>query len=402
MDLGYGPEEETYRAEVRAFLEAHWSPSEEPDGASERRFRSLATEQGYLYRSIPRRFGGSEQESDLVKAQIIREEFTRAGAPMELQQRGVRLFVPTLLSWGTEAQKQYFIPRTLNGEFVWSQGYSEPAAGSDLASLQTRAELQGDRWVINGQKVWSSDGHLANHMFVLVRTDPDQPKHDGISYLMVRVDQPGVIVRPIRQITGDSSFSEVFFENAATPADWIVGPRGRGWEVARTTLKHERTNLTGVNFHTGMFQRLLQLAKDTPREHGRAIDDPIIRDRLAALQGWLLATTYSTYRQFSMSAVGQDPGIFGLMMKLNGSNMAHEMYRIGRDIIADDFLLMRAGEDGIGQRRSRAWVRQTMMSLRLSIAGGTSNIQRNIIAERGLGLPRDDRVRGDGAVAGAE
>ena len=153
--------------------------------------------------------------------------------------------------------------------------------------------------MINGQKIWSSDAHIATHMFILVRTEPDAPKHDGISYLILDLRQPGVAIRPIRQITGESKFNEVFFDDATTPADWIVGARGQGWTVSRTTLTHERNNLNGVHFHTGMFKWIVRLARETLRDGKPALEDPSIRERLAAYEGWLLATTYSTFRLIS-------------------------------------------------------------------------------------------------------
>lgn len=394
MNLSYGPEHERFRSEVRSFLEDSWIPDAKsaPDPEAQTTFRRLATEAGYLYRNIPKIYGGSEQDADLLKGEIIREEFTRVGAPLELRARGISLLVPTLLAWGTDEQKAMFIPKTLTGEFRWSQGYSEPGAGSDLASLRTRAELIGDRWIINGQKVWSSEAHKATHMFMLVRTELDRAKHDSISYLLVRLDQPGITIRPLQQITGESEFNEVFFDNAETDASWIVGERGKGWAVSRTTLKHERTNLSGVHFHTAMFHRLVQTAKDTQLNGKPAIQDQAVRDRLAKLHGWLLASNYSTYRHLSMTAAEQDSGLFPLLMKLNGSNMAREMHEVSREIIGDDFLLAVPGRDGSGKRQNKVWARQTMTSLRLAIAGGSSNIQRNIIAERGLGLPRDSRT----------
>ena len=393
MDLGYGAENESFREEVRAFLEQHWLSLPAPTKADEDEFRQLAIERGYIYRNVPRHLGGSEQEPDLVKAIMIREEFRRANAPVEIRDRGHANLTPTLLHWGMEEQQRLFIPRTLKGEYRWCQGYSEPGAGSDLASLRTRAELTGGKWRINGRKIWSSEADQATHMFMLVRTEPEAPKHDGISYLLLDLRQPGVTIRPIVQMTGDADFNEVVFDNAETPADWIIGERGKGWTVSRTTLSHERNNLNGVHFHTGMFKRIVRLARETVRDGRPVIEDPAIRERLAAYDGWLQATTYSTFRLLSMNIADQDPGVFGLMMKLNGSNMAHELYRLGRDIIGDDFMLMKPGKDGVGHRDRRAWVRHTFSALRLSIAGGTSNIQRNIIAERGLGLPRDERIR---------
>jgi len=392
MDLSFGPKYEKFKEEVKAFLSINWPPNSGVNSDSIREFRVKATEAGYLYRSIPRKYGGSEQEPDLLRSEVIRDCFTAAGAPMELRQRGVGLLTPTLLAWGTEAQKARFIPPTLRGKIRWAQGYSEPGAGSDLAAVRTRADLVGDEWVINGQKVWSSEAHESDYMFMLVRTEPEAPKHAGISYLLVDLRRPGITIRPLRQITGDAEFNEVFFDNVRTPADLIVGPRGRGWEVSRTTLKHERSNLDGIIYAESMFNRLVRLAKDAVRNGQPAIKDPDIRRRLAALQGWVLATRYSTYREFSMTAAGDAGGVFPLMMKLNGSNLAREMYLIGRDLIGDDFLLADPGKGGFGDASHRIWARHNMTSIRLTIAGGTSNIQRNIIAERALGLPRDNFV----------
>ncbi|MBV9996145.1 MAG: acyl-CoA dehydrogenase family protein [Caulobacteraceae bacterium] len=393
MDLSYSAEHEAFRGEVRQFLAQNWRAGEAATPEDERAFRSLATEHGYLYRNIPRRYGGSEQPVDLLRGEIVREEFQRAGAPMEVAGSGIGLFTPTLLQWGAEWQKEMFIPPTVRGEFKWCQGYSEPGAGSDLASLRTRAELVGDKWIINGQKVWTSYARQADHMFMLARTEPDAPKHSGISYLILDMRQPGIEVRPLRQIDGNAQFNEVFFTDAETPADWIVGERGRGWEVSRTTLKHERSNLNGINYHMALFKSLVEAAKRTQRNGKPAIEDPIIRDRLARLEGWILATKYSSFRNLSMAAAGQDPGIFPLLMKLNGSNLAREAYLISREFIGDDFLLSRPGDDGVGRRQNRVWSRMPFTSMHLAIAGGASNIQRNIIAERGLGLPRDSQMK---------
>ena len=242
MDLGYGPEYEAFRGEVRAFLEAHW-PSI-GDGAESsreektRRFRVRAVEQGYLLRWLPKRYGGSEQPADALKATILREEFTRVRAPMEVRGIGMMMLVPTLLEKGSEWQKDFFIPKTVAGEILWCQGYSEPGSGSDLASLKTRAEIVGDEWVINGQKIWTTNALEADYVFCLCRTEPDAPKHAGISYLLIPMKQPGVEVRPLKQMNGGADFNEVFFSGARTKSDWIVGKRGEGWLVSRATLKH--------------------------------------------------------------------------------------------------------------------------------------------------------------------
>ncbi|MGE0741759.1 MAG: acyl-CoA dehydrogenase family protein [Hyphomonadaceae bacterium] len=386
MDLGFGPQFDDFRKEVRAFIAAHWPPREGDPGAKEAQaaFRRAATEQGYYARAVPKRYGGSEQTADIVKAEIISQEIKAAGAPAEIRDGGISLLIPTLLEWGTEAQREYFIPKTLTGEFRWAQGFSEPGAGSDLASLRTRAELVGDEWVINGQKVWSTKAQRAHYMFALVRTEPDAPKHDGISYLMLDLRQPGVTVRPLVQMTKHAEFCEVFFDNAKAPADWIVGPRGAGWKVSKSTLKHERSGLGGLTWTDGMLRGLIKLAQTKEIDGRPAIQHAKIRDELAAIQAQSMAYGYSTYRATSMNVHGQDPGIFPLMSKIASTNLAQRIAKLAREIVGDDLLDMGGPE--------LKWIERFMISLSMSIAGGTSNIQRNIIAERGLGLPREAKA----------
>ncbi len=391
MDLAYGPECDAFRCEVRAFLAENWPPSGEdrglPKPEQSSRFRRRATERGYLYRNVPRRFGGSEQPSDPLRAQVIREEFAQARAPMEVLGNGTSMLVPTLLERGEEWQRQRFIPKTLSGEYQWAQGYSEPGSGSDLASLSTRGELVRNEWVINGQKIWTTAAHQCQFMFALVRTEPDAPKHAGISYLLLPLDQPGVEIRPLQTITGESSFNQVFFNDARTPADWIVGKRGEGWQVSRTTLKHER-NAIGATSQP-IFERLLRLAGGAENSGRPALEDREIRERVAALEAWIWAQRYSAYHQMTCDLNGTDPGILPLLNKLLSTEIGQEIARIALDVIGSASLLAPLG-DGASERGPERWMNQFMGSLGNAIAGGTSNIQRNIIAERGLGLPRDD------------
>jgi alkylation response protein AidB-like acyl-CoA dehydrogenase len=399
MDLKYSHAYECFREEVAAFVRAYWKPDlKAPKAerrATESAFRARAIEAGYLYRSVPRAYGGSEQAPDVLKAQIIRDEFARFRAPGELPGVGVAMVVPTLLEHGTEAQKQRFIRHTLAGEYLWAQGYSEPNAGSDLASLKTKGELVGDQWVINGQKIWSTLAQYAQFMFVLTRTEPaNGSKHAGISYLLVDLKQPGVTIRPLKQITGGAEFCEVFFDNATTPADWIVGERGAGWAVSKSTLSHERSALGGASTSVGLFDKLVELARRRQINGQPALNDPAMRQRLATLKGSVDAHLYSSYRQLSMSAHGQDPGVVSLMNKLISTQIGHEVSKIARDLIGSDLLLAPpvegAGGKGAGDEK---WINQFMGSLGIAIAGGTSNIQRNVIAERCYGLPREDAVR---------
>ncbi len=387
MDLTYDSELESFRDEVRSFLEENW-PRQGDDAVQA--FRQRAIEAGYLYRHFPRKYGGSEQEAHPLKGQIIREEFGRARAPSEPLGIGPSMLAPTLLERGTEWQKEKFIPRTLTGELIWCQGYSEPGSGSDLASLRTKGELVGDEWVINGQKVWTSGAHLADYMFCLVRTEPDAPKHKGISYLLIDMKQPGVEVRPLRTMTGTADFNEVFLNDVRTPRDWIVGERGEGWLVSRTTLKHERNSIGGARRTEESLNSLARLAKKTMRNGRPAIEDPEIRQRLATIEGYVQAHKYSGFRQLTKDAKGESPGIITLMMKLFSTNLQHEVSKLSLDLLGADGMLS-AGDAHLGKPASDAqsWIGAYMYSLGIAVAGGTANIQRNVIGERGLGLPRD-------------
>ena len=357
MDLSYGAENERFRLEVREFLAEGWKPPA-VRGAELRAyiddFRQRGVTKGYLYRTIPKRFGGSEQPVDVVKAQVIREEFGRARAPMEVTGNGMNMLVPTLLDRGTDAQREFFIRPTMAGKFIWGQGYSEPGTGSDLASVRTKGELINGEWVINGQKIWTSQGQQANYMFALIRTEPGAPKHEGMK----------------------------------TPAEWIVGERGEGWNGSRTTLKHERASIGSADGLGAQFRKLVELAQTTPRNGKPAIQDPLIREALVKIEGWVLAHRCSSYRIFSLAAAREEPGIISLMMKLLLTETGHEIALLAQELIGD-FALLEASQTETRGRGPEKWLDQIMGSLGNSIAGGTTNIQRNIIGERGLGLPRD-------------
>lgn len=389
MDLDYGQAARDFRAEVRVFLDRHWSRDTGRRSAGDMAAFSLrATQAGYLYRNIPCEYGGSGQPTDVIRAQVIREEFALARAPMELQDNGVRMLVPTLLEHGTQEQKERFIRPTIEGRMRWAQGYSEPGSGSDLASLRTKGRVEGGEWVINGQKIWTSNGGAATHMFALIRTEPEAAKHEGISYLLIDLDQPGVTRRPIRQLTGEARFFEIFFEDVRTPVDWIVGERGKGWAVSRTTLSHERAAIGSAEMLGGQFDKLVELARTRMIDGKPAIEDPAIREALLKIEGWVLAHRYSSYRLFSLSIANEPGGLIQLMMKLLLTETGHEIAKLALDLLGDEALVEPAPPGARG-RGPEKWLDQIMGSLGNSIAGGTTNIQRNIIGERGLGLPRD-------------
>jgi alkylation response protein AidB-like acyl-CoA dehydrogenase len=393
MDLSYSQENEEYRAKLQEFLEENWPLPESLGDIDERKeeFRRRATEAGYMMRAIPKEYGGSEQPLDFLKGEIIREEIKKHGAPTEVVHIGTGRVVPTLLQWGTQEQKDYWIPPTVRREMMWCQGYSEPNAGSDLASLRTKAELVGDKWIINGQKIWSSGAHKYPFMVALIRTEPEDiaPRHKGISYFLLDLRQPGVEIRPIKQISGEPEFNEVFFTNAEAPANAVVGGRGNGWAVSRTLLRFERASFSGINWADSLIQRAVRTAKSTIRDGRPAIEDPVIRADIARLQARSMAMRYSAYRDMSMEGVGEPSGDYMLLQKLYLTEMLLKLDDITRDLLADDLLMLNPGIGGDGLKGNAKWVDASLQSLKIRIAGGSSNIQRNIIGERVLGLPRD-------------
>ncbi len=394
MDLSYGAEYEAFRGEVQAFLADSW-PLEGEEAKLSReeqadRFRERGIGAGYLARAIPVKYGGSEQEADVLKASIIREEFRKVRAPGDAVGLGVGLLVPTLLEHGQEWQKEKFVGPTIRGQIRWCQGYSEPGSGSDLASVQTRAEIVGDEWVINGQKIWTSGAQFADYCFCLCRTEPEVPKHAGISYLLIDMKQPGVDVQPLKQMTSAKGFNQVFFTDAKTPKDWIVGKRGEGWIVSRTTLKHERNGLLNVDQASAQLPALVALAKRSTRNGRPAIEDPEIRQRLVEIEGYMKANQYSLYWRLTRASKQQAAGKIDLMAKLLRTDINHAISKLAFELLGEDGLLAAGERRRIeGPSDNRGWVASYMGSLGGAIAAGSSNIQRNIIGERGLGLPRD-------------
>ncbi len=403
MDLQYNQEEEQFRAEVRAFLAGWPLRGEEaslPIAEQETLFRSQAIERGYVYRDIPREYGGGGQEPDVLKDHIVRAEFGRAGAPGSSFLQGPAMLAPTLMEFGSEAQRRRFVPPTLREEIRWCQGYSEPGSGSDLASLQCSAALEGDdesgEWVINGQKIWTSNAQNSHWLFGLFRTETDAPKHKGISYLLVPLDQPGVEVRPLKQMTGGLDFNEVFFDDARTGADCIVGERGQGWQVSRATLKHERNLIANPNLMRDHFDAVVDLARTTLRNGRPAILDPGIRQRLSEIECYVRTNETSNLRQLSAAARGEELKCMLPMMmnKLYSTDTMQRLMEIAYELVGADGLLAPSEADLAGYAKGEGptgWVEQWMFSLGPAIAGGATNIQLNIIGERGYGLPRDQR-----------
>lgn len=404
MDLRESPEHEAFRAEVRAFLADAWplrgDEARLPEARQHALFRERAVARGYLFRDVPRAYGGSEQPADAIRDAILLEEFVASSVPGSLPSMGPAMLAPTLLEWGTDEQRARFIPPTLRHEIAWCQGYSEPNAGSDLASLASRAELDGEEWVIHGHKVWTSLAAEADWMFGLFRSEPGAAKHAGISYLLVPMKQPGVRVAPLRQMNGGAEFYEVFFDGARTAKNNVVGQRGEGWKVSRSTLVHERKLIGDPNYIRRLFQGTVELARRTDWQGRPALSDPGIRRRLARLEGFLLAQEYTNLRQLTASAKGAFGSIMipMLVTKLHSTNLTQEITRLALDLMGADALRMPNEEEAQGytipKLTAGALLSQYMFTIATSIAGGASNIQRNIIGERVLGLPRDLRAPG--------
>jgi len=337
---------------------------------------------GWIGVGWPKSVGG--RGCSLTQQMIFYEEYARARGPGRVGHIGEGLLGPTLIHFGNEEQKQRFLPRILAGEQIWCQGYSEPNAGSDLANVQTRAELEGDEWIVNGQKVWTSGAESSDWCFVLCRSDPDaQPKHRGISYLLVPMDQPGIEVRPIVQMTGDSEFSEVFFNDARTAAGNIVGEAGGGWAVAMGTLAFERgaSTLGQQMLFQNELDEIIRIAKRNGKN-----EDPLIRQQIAQAWMGLRIQRYHALRTLAGIDEGADPPPPAMISKLFWATWHRDLGKLAMDVMGPDAELAR-GEpyDLTGLQRMFLFTRSD------TIYAGSNQIQRNIIAERVLGLPREPR-----------
>jgi len=405
VDISYPPEAEAYRRGVRRFLSEHlpagWrglgglSPDEVPGFVAW--WRETLRDHGFLAVSWPAEYGGGGLGP--LEEVVLAEELTRAGVPGggPNDSFGIQMVGNTILTCGTEQQRRHFLPRIVSGEDRWCQGYSEPDAGSDLANLSCRAVRDGDEWVIDGQKIWTSAAHLANWMFLLVRTDPGAPKHRGITFLLVPMGQPGVEVRPIRMITGQSEFNEVFFTGARTALGNVVGEVNGGWAVAMTLLGFERGQAAAtlpLRFRAEL-DRLLALAA----ERG-ATGDPVTRQRLAQCYSQVEIMRYLGYRALTSFLRGSRPGPEGSIFKLYWSEYHRRVTELAMDILGLDGLAPTGRwptsafqTDDPGAPNSTASWAGTFLNARAgTIYAGTSQVQRNILGEMVLGLPREPRA----------
>ncbi|MFZ8969249.1 MAG: acyl-CoA dehydrogenase family protein [Ilumatobacteraceae bacterium] len=409
MDLSYPTEAEDFRVDIRAWLENNL-----PEGWFDEGFEMTADERtefnrtwpqklfegGWICATWPTEYGGKGLTT--MQGVVLAEEFARARAPMRGDFFGDTLVGPTLLQWGTEEQKREFLPGILQGRTRWCQGFSEPNSGSDLASLKTSAVLDGDQWVINGQKVWTTQGHHADYCFLLTRTDTDSPKHAGISYLLVPMDQPGIEVRGITQPDGTAEFCEVFFTDAKCPKDNVVGGVNNGWKVANSTLAFERGQSATTGYRR--FEEEYRLMVEAATANG-AISDPVIRQRLMEYYTKIQILKVNGLRNLTVAVTGKkDLGTIalGATNKMFWSEMHKAAMELALDIHGADAMLVDSGPPSgswpgaMREKRRDGYPVSGMMSAFFfsrseTIWGGTSQIQRNIVGERVLGLPKEPK-----------
>ncbi len=393
MDFNYTPQEEAFRQELRAWLEANLPKEYDPDlfeeKDAEERWQIQLAWQKKLHQGRwvgvhwPKEYGG--RGATLIEQAIYQQEMARLRAPGIANSLGVSIVGPTLMYWGTEEQKRRFIPKILSAEEIWCQGYSEPGSGSDFASLQTRAVEEGDDFVVNGQKVWTSYAHKADWCILVVRTDPEAPKHKGLSYLLVDMKTPGITVRPLVQITGDAEFNEVFFEEVRVPKKNLVGEKNRGWQVALTTLMFERANFGMMGRLEPQLHQLIELARRVSLNGHPALEDSAVRQKIAQFAIEVEALKYNGYRQLTRQLRGDPPGPEGSIGKLFGSELNLRMVHFAMELLGPYAPLQTDSPLNLDRGR---WARRALGSRAATIAGGTSEIMRNIIGERILGLPK--------------
>lgn len=391
MDFRDSPDEATFRVELRQWIAANlpegWTERKHSAGRDEeevsRTWSKKLYDGGYAGLTWPKEYGGAG--APYTHQAIFLEETARAETPEHIGVIGLGMAGPTIIVHGTEEQKQRHLSKILSGEDVWCQGFSEPGSGSDLASLRTKAIRDGDQFVVSGQKVWSSFAHIADWCILMTRTDTDAPKHKGITYLLVDMHSPGIEVRPLRQITGDPEFNEIFFTDVRVPVDNVLGEINGGWGVGMTTLMHERGTL-GFALTARLeiqMRKLITLARETRRNGASAADDPLVRDRLA--QQWieLQALRFTNYRALTGLMKTGVPGPEGSIAKLHWSESNQRLTKLALEILGPQAQL--DGDDGVW---NGFWQYHQLRSRGNTIEAGTSEVLRNIVAERVLGLPK--------------
>ena len=401
MDLRYSPEDLAFREATRRWLAANVPGEEAATLEARRAWHRRLYDAGYVGMGWPVSCGG--RGATPLQQAIVADEMARAGAPAPINPLGIAIVGPTIIVHGSEAQKRRYLRKILAAEELWCQLYSEPNAGSDLASIRTRAEDRGDHFVVNGQKIWTSGGPIADWGLLLARTDAAVAKHKGISCFLISMRQPGVEVRPLRQITGSAHFSEVFMTDARVEKTDLVGRLGQGWEIAQTTLSYERggNSLARVTRYTAAFHQLLRAVR-TLRRGGRALlEDPAVRSKLGRIYADLEVQRYAALRILSALEKGESPGAAASITKLSYSEFEKRYHELVQEILGPWAQTMRSDVDGFtgvdtSSGEPGTWATAFLWSRAGTIYAGSSEIQKNIIGERVLGLPKEaraDRVR---------
>ena len=394
MDFKFSEEDEALRRDFRAWLEQNlprdWhdegelhDPDTEEEFERRRRWHRKLYDGGWMCIHWPKEYGG--RGASLLQQIVYAQEFDRAKAPPTINFQGIARVGPTLMQWGTPEQKQRYIPRIPSAEEIWCQGLSEPNHGSDLAAVETRAIDQGDHFVVNGSKVWTSNAHHADFSTLLCRTDPTLPKHKGLSYLLVDMKSPGVTVRPLVQMTGESGFNQVFFEDVMVPKANLVGQKNQGWMVAMTNMMFERTIHGGRTDMMIEVRQLGALAQRVQRNGHPAWDDNYVRQRIARFACEAEALKYTSYRQLTRQLRGLPPGPEGSIMKLGTTDLNLRIQSFAMELLGpySQFEYQASGAIDHGK-----WSHRMLAARRGTIAAGTNEIQHNIIGERVLGLPK--------------
>lgn len=389
MDFDDSPAEAEFRREVRAWLAENVPHPDELDGLNEieraKLWQRRKHDAGWACLRWPRQYGGRELSP--IHQVIWNSEEARVHSPAPIFLIGFGMAAPVIMTWGTEAQKQRYLPRIASGEDIWCQLFSEPAGGSDLAALRTRASFEGGEWIVHGQKIWTSGAHYSDLGMLVVRTDPTVPKHKGLTYLLLDMKSPGVKVVPIKQMSGETGFNEVFFDGVRVPDDRRLGQVGQGWQVALTTLMNERATLGGSGLGGGVnFRRAFELARRVSLGGRPAIEDAAVRARLADWYVQEAGLKYTGYRSMTALSRGETPGPENSIGKLVSAPKNQDMASFCLDLLAS------SGVDAELDEDYRIFEHAYLSSPGMRIAGGTDEIMANIIAERVLGLPQEPRM----------
>lgn len=393
MDFNYSPEQEAYRQQVRAWLEANQPPPLTPEERERidedllwernKRWHKKLYAGGWAGLSWPTEYGG--RGATFIEHMIFQQELARLGLPMGINVLGIIMTGPALMQWGTDEQKARYLKPIIMADEIWCEGMSEPGAGSDLAAIQTRAELVGDEFIVNGQKVWTTHAQRADFCQLFVRTDPHLPKHKGMSALLVDMRSPGVTVKPLKQISGDAEFNEIFFEDVRVPKANLLGPLNQGWQVLVSTLMHERFGISEtIGGADVILAQLVAMAKTLPVNGHTAAEDDEIRQQLAQFAIEVTAKKYNGLRALTRRLKGLPPSAEASIGKLVSTELSQRMTKFAARILGGYATL---------ERKSRFapdgdWMRRILQSESLTIAGGSSAVQKNMIGERILQLPK--------------